>query len=202
MPEEYKDVVSRIYENFLMRDLTYVFGGGLLLASVKYAYDGNLMGAIDYVSQNFLKFIVFVVISYFVGLIVQEGVSFINIKIKSKSKEIYIVKTAPEVPKSYNDYFLLMADIQKNYGVDTIRRIERTIYLKHVGATIGSTSLISCLILLVPLIKYQFREGDCVIISVLAVLTIVCLLGNRRKLNQQNETLKNLADNMKKEHGR
>jgi len=153
MPEEYKDVVSRIYENFLMRDLTYVFGGGLLLASVKYAYDGNLMGAIDYVSQNFLKFIVFVVISYFVGLIVQEGVSFINIKIKSKSKEIYIVKTAPEVPKSYNDYFLLMADIQKNYGVDTIRRIERTIYLKHVGATIGSASLISCLILLVPLIS-------------------------------------------------
>ena len=89
-----------------------------------------------------------------------------------------------------------MADIQKNYGVDTIRRIERTIYLKHVGAAIGSASLISCLILLVPLIKYQFRGWDCVIISVLAVLTIVCLLENRWKLNQQNETLKNLADNM------
>jgi hypothetical protein len=33
MPEEFTDVVGRIYENFLIRDLTYVFGGALLLAA-------------------------------------------------------------------------------------------------------------------------------------------------------------------------
>lgn len=71
MAEEIRDVVSRMYENFLMRDLTYVFAGSLLLASTKYAYDGNLISSIDYISQNFLRFIIFITISYFIGLIVQ-----------------------------------------------------------------------------------------------------------------------------------
>ena len=199
MPEEYKDVVSRLYENFLMRDFTYIFGGGILLASVKYAYDGNLIGAIDYVTQDFLKFIIFLITSYFIGLIVQEGVSLIIIK--TKSKERYIIKTTQEIP--YSDYFLLMAEIQKKYGGGTIRRIERIIYLKHVGAAIGSASLISSLILLVPLIKYH-RAWDFIIFFVLIITTVACLMENRLKLKQQDKVLKHLADtiNVAEEHDR
>ena len=191
MPEEIKDVVGITYENFLMRDLTYVFAGSLLLASTKYAYDGNLICAIDYVTQDVFKFTIFLSVSYAIGLIVQEGVSFIK-----------IVKTQPEIPKPYNDYFLLMADIRENYGFAIIREIERTIYLKHVGAAIGSTSLISSLILLIPLIKYHKIE-DFMVFFILIILTIVCLIENRFKLNQQSENLKNLAGKMDgtKEHG-
>ena len=192
MPEEVKDIVGRLYENFLMRDLTYVFGGALLLASIKYAYDGNLLDAIDYVSQDFLKFILFLTISYFIGLIVQEGASFIK-----------IVKTRPKIPKPYNDYFILMEDIQEKYGFGTIRRIERIVYLKHVGAAVGSASLIGSFILLVSLIKYH-KIGDFIAFFILIAFTIVCLIENRWKLKQQNETLKHLANNMNdtKEHGR
>lgn len=101
MSEEIKDIGGRLYENFLMRDLTFAFGGALLLASIKYAHDGRLKEGIDYVTQDFLKFILFLAISYFIGLIVQEGASFVK-----------IVKTEPEVPGTHH-YFLVMAYIQK-----------------------------------------------------------------------------------------
>ena len=184
MSEQIRDAVGRIYENFLMRDLTYVAGGALLIAGIEYARHGDLTHATDYISQNTLKFVLFLGVSYFVGLVVKEGMCFTK-----------IFKVAPEVPKPYDDYFLLMGDIQKKHGSDVIRRIERIIYLKHVGVAIGSASFISSWILLIPLIRYHEIKYFTAFF-VLVVLTLVCLMESRSKLREQNETLKSFAGTM------
>jgi len=192
MTGEIRDIVGRMYENFLMRDLTYVVGGSVVLASIKYTCDGNLICSINYISQNFLRFIIFITISYFIGLLVQEGILLIRIK------GCKIVETEPTPPHPYNDYLLCMADIQKKYGGDTIRRIERIIYLKNIGSAIASASLISSLILLFPLFKHH-RIGDFIIFFFFALLTIVCVIENRNMLNKQNETLRHFAEDIRKE---
>lgn len=97
----------------------------------------------------------------------------------------------------YNDDLLCMADIQKNYGPDTILRIERIIYLKTIGSAICSASLISFLILLIPLVKYH-RISNFIVFSFLVLLTIICRIENRKMLDKQNETLRNFAEDIKK----
>lgn len=197
MPEGIMGAVDRIYENFLIRDLTYFFGGCLLLASFYYAYGGNLINAIDYISQNFLKFIIFVSVSYFIGLIGYSGV--MNIQNLSVDKKILkntkIFKTLPNVPEPYKDNELLLLDIEKQYGLGIIRKIERINYLKRLGAVTGSSSIISSLILLVPLIKYH-RINDFIIFFVLIFITIFCIMHNRRWYKRHNEILKCFVEDM------
>jgi len=187
LEEEIKDFAARVYENFLMRDLTYVFAGVLLLASTKYAYDRELIDAINYVSQDIFKFVIFIAVSYFIGLIVQEGCTFVG-----------IVKTRPEKPaKEYAKYLMLRANIRRQRP-EAIREMERVIYMKHIGAAIGSASFISCLILIFfplcdALFKHRqislelFKILDFWIVLALLLITIVCVILNRQRLKDQQE---------------
>lgn len=189
-------IISKMYENFLARDLTYIFAGGLLLTNINYACNRNFKGFFNYITENLFKFIIFLGVSYFIGLITQEGLSFINIKTKSK-KEIYIIKTRPEIPSQYKNYCSLMTDIEKYFGLITLKEIERTIYLKHIGTAIGSASLISSIILLFPLIKYH-NIKDFILFLGFLIITIICLIQNREKLNTQNKTFSELAEEIVK----
>jgi hypothetical protein len=120
--EGIRSILNEVYEEFLLRDLTYLFAGGLLLASAKYAYDGNLKEAIDYVSDNPLKFVIFLGVSYLLGLLAQEGMSFLG-----------IVKTWEEAPSGYSSAEHFRSDVLKFYGYSVYREVERTAYLKMVG---------------------------------------------------------------------
>ena len=140
MTQDVKDTIYNIYECFLLRDLAYFFGGSLILASIYYAFERNLINAVDYITQDFLKFLIFSCVSYFVGLIVHDGVKQIEIK------SFRIVM--PDTLRSDNFVFtMLMASIHKKWGNNAARRIERIIYFRNVGSVVGSASLISFLIL-------------------------------------------------------
>ena len=158
---------DRIYENFIMRDLTYVFSGSLLLISILYVCEGNLINCIEYISQNLIMFIIFVGISYLTGYIVFTGAMFL--KIFKKVQDVY----APR-----NELKILW-EINNKYGPDTVKRIERESYLDRFARNIGSASLISALILLIPLFKYH-TIGDIIIFSVAVLVSIICVMEDRR----------------------
>ncbi len=180
MSDGISDTLDRVYENFFMRDLTYVFAGSLLLTSILYVYEINLINAMNYISQNFIRFIIFVSVSYIIGYIGFTGIMFLNIF--EKLKDIY---------GGHKD-IKIFADIEGRYGHNTIRRIERDQYLDRLAKTIGSATLISSLILLVPLIKYNFRISDIIIISTTIVVTIVCFFENKRWAESLRDNLKDL----------
>jgi predicted nucleic acid-binding protein len=183
MPEEITDVVSRLYENFLMRDLTYVFGGSLLLGSVKYVYDGNVINGIDYVSENFIKFIIFTGFSYCIGYIAYALCA---------KRILNIFKTVPEVPEPYKHIDLLMMYIEKNYGTEIIRRIERKSYIQRFGAAVGSASFISFLIILVQFLRKPIID-NLIIFLVIGGITIVCYFQNKSAYKRHSEILYELA---------
>ena len=175
--------VDRIYENFIMRDLTYVFSGSLVLMSILYISDVDLINCIEYISQNVIIFLLFISVSYVTGHITFTGVMFL--KIFTKVEDVY----AP-----HNDLKTLWK-LQEKYGPDTIRRIERENYLDRLARTIGSATLISSFILLFHLIKYLIINDidiiilDIIIISISALITIVCVKEDRRWFNKLRENL-------------
>lgn len=188
MPKEINGLFTRIYENFFMRDLTYIFGGNILLATTYHALGKNLLCAIKYVTQNFFTFLILILVTYFIGLIVQQGVScipFIN--------KIFI--TEPDIPKPYKTYTVFRALLSKRFEGHDIREIERVIYLKQVSFTVGSSYLISALISLYPLIK-NHKISDFIISGVLIILTFVCYKENRVQSKIENDAYKEFAERM------
>ena len=185
MSDNFLDGMDRIYEKFFMRDLTYVFCGSLLLISIQYVREGNLINTIDYISQNLIIFIIFLGISYVTGYIVFTGVMFL--KIFGTVKNIY----------TPHNEIKILADILKKHGPDTIRRIERENYLERFARAIGSASLISSCILLFSFIIYN-RIGDFIIFLILVVITTVCLMENKRWIKKLKENIEHLECNMNK----
>lgn len=185
MSENSNNIFNRIYENFFTRDFCYILGGSLLLIIIKYAWDRNIIDLINYITENLLKFIVFILFSYVVGVISQEGLSFIK-----------VVNTSTEIPPSHNNYLLVIEDIRKNYSELTLREIERVIFLKHFGACVGGASLISSIVLLVIVVKFQ-KVQDYFLLCILILFTVVCLKENIIKKKQQDKILEDLTNKLK-----
>ncbi|MBU4350474.1 MAG: hypothetical protein L6305_09180 [Actinomycetia bacterium] len=178
-------IFSRIYETFFTRDFCFISGGSLLLIIIKYVLDGEVIDLINYITGNFLKFIVFLTFSYIIGVIVQEGLYFTK-----------IIITTTKIPSSYKNYILVIEDIRKNYSTVTLREIERVIFLKQFVTCIGGASLISSIILLVIVIKFN-KVQDYFLLCVLILLTIVYIKENRFKQKQQDKIFKDLTNKLK-----
>lgn len=148
MNQEIKETIGIAYERFLMRDLTYMLSGLISIISVKFNYDGNITEILIFIGKendcNFCIFILFLIISYFVGLLSKEGLQFIKIKNKSNSKTslFFTTKIDIGVIKPYNDQIIFRADVIKFLGFEVSRRLERVTYFFHIGAAIGTASLI------------------------------------------------------------
>ena len=191
MSEEIKSKVGYIYENFVMRDFTYVVSGSFILSSIVYSFWSyeEFLKTFSLIIDNTIFFIIVLIISYFTGLINQEFF-----------KLIRVIKTTTTVPVSYKNYnsnFILVSDIENNFSFYTIRRLERIVFLKHIGAAIGSSSLVSFLIFLYPLCKFT-RKIDIVISLLFFILTIICIIENRVKFTKNNEVLEDLAQKINK----
>ncbi len=185
MSDDIKDTLYNIYECFLLRDLAYIFGGSLVMGSIYFVFNRNIIIAIDYITQNFFKFLIFLFFSYFLGVIVSDLVQIIRIK------KFCIIK--PEhLSTDEFDFLMLMAGIRKKWGVNSVRRIERVIYFRKLSAVICSASLVSFLILFIPLISC-YKIVDIVIVSSLIICTVVCLIVNRQTHRGLMGSLKDYA---------
>ncbi len=184
MVGNYADTMNKLYENFFMRDFVYIGAGCVFLFSIGYYYSGNFESIMNYFTQNIFKFIIFLIFSYFAGVIIQEGTAFLG-----------IVKTGVKAYKPFNEYTFLINEARRKYGLDIIIELERIIHFKQIGSAIGSASLSSSFVLLLSFTKYH-RHTDLIVLSALVVVTVICLKENRWKLRQQNELLKHIAENM------
>lgn len=187
MREDIKDIFSKAYDNFIMRDLNYVFSGGLIYACIYYTFGNSFECGIRYITNNFFIFIIFLIASYFSGIIVHEVVL----------SAPYLFKTEAKIPESYrNDYVLFMAGVMKEYGSATVRRLERTTYLMLMGSSIGSALLINFFI-----ISYRFTEKgkihDIAISAIFLLLTVGCVIINRKKYKELNRNIEILASEIK-----
>jgi hypothetical protein len=229
-----KDNLALAYENFLMRDLTYVFAGVLILLSLKYAYDGKVIDTFEYITLNWIRILIFFIGSYFIGLLVKEALTYGNFsyRIKNPNKGKNIFEKCPwwynkpdgseyqtyiiwpwwfttwhrcnEKYEKKKDKFILIekdkgfytiiSDLLKKYGPDIIRRLERTTYFVHIGASFGTASFIGFQILFwahvyrllgwIKSINYSF-EYSLFLIS-LPILFLFCLWYNHQKIKEFN----------------
>ena len=67
---------SGLYNSFIERDLVYIVGGGILLASLDWSFSDQFGDHAELVATSLAHFVAFVAVSYLVGLLLQAGFSF------------------------------------------------------------------------------------------------------------------------------
>ena len=215
MYQEIRDTLGTAYERFLMRDLTYVFAGLIIVTSVKYAYDGKIFDLFSVITKGWTNFILFFLSSYFLGCLTKEALTYWNQekdnkKVKKDNNCLNYLKY-PHWFSTWHaktkEYYILMFKIQKKFGMSTIRRLERTAYFYHIGASIGTASFVGFLILVsfrlflfellgrIPSIEYTFQYASFIIILLLSFG--FCLWYNHGKLREYNRHLKYLEEGLK-----
>jgi len=179
---------SDLYENFLARDLTFIAGGGLFLTSLAYLLNPDIMSLVDYFTNNVIAFIVFCIISYFAGIILQESGAL-----------IHLVKL--RIEGSY-EYINAIARINYRLGHESLKRLERTIFIKQVFATFSTSSLLSAIFILVTILQqreltnatineiYEYYYVHLIIIYVLYIVSVACQKANHIKWNEENTIIR------------
>ncbi len=120
--------VEQLYTHFLGRDLSYLFGGGLFIFVAEYS-----LFNISYIPEKVFEFIAFLLGSYFLGLGISE-VSRVVIKKRIRTREEELV---------------IYEKIVGNYNSRTIDRHERTVFLMHVGASLGASASLSAIMMFI-----------------------------------------------------
>lgn len=190
MWDELKNTSVNLYENFILRDLTYITSGSIIIGSAYFAFTMDIISAVDYITQDFLKFIVFLAISYTLGYIIREG--FVILK---------VFKAHSDIKLSGNNIFgSINSKIFKEVGINAFRDIERNVYFMHFAASLGSGFLLSGIIFLIIFILNP-NFAYLMIFFTFMIFTAICIFDNRsgKKIieNKLNFYLKELGKKKK-----
>jgi hypothetical protein len=186
-----------IYKNFITRDIIYFFGGSFVIMSflyISYAPPKENLPVFYYVIGAGL--------SYIIGYTIQEGFSIIGIVTTasiSKPKPFYRWMFERFDKQNWNDIPLSNDEINKlrvplyDEKEQFFGHYQRTVTLKHIGATCGSCFLVITLFFLVKatgcspsaklinidlIIHYNINFDLCIFIA--AFLITVCLICTNR----------------------
>ena len=194
--EKITDAIAIAYEHYLMRDLVYVSSGALLIITIYYAIEGEVMikEFLNDITQNIFRFLLFLFFSYFFGLIAQESCR------KIKYKKSKLIEMRP-YEKEKGEYDMLMPMIHKEFGVYAIRRIERTIFVKTVGSAFCSAAFVFfvLLVIIIPISVlsnlpfYIIQSVTPTSILILVSMFLLVVFGrfqNLKMLEVQNNSLK------------
>jgi hypothetical protein len=192
MIDEAEKLVGRLYTTFIMRDLTYVISGGLVIGVVLAP-----LGVIDLESANpWLVVPAYLVCAYVMGLLLQETAVLVRL--------MRMVPRQRESDEGSNNYIILMDDIHQHCHPNTVLMIERVVFLKHFGATLGSALLVVGVLLLVYMLLgilawawWQLLLTE----IILALAFIVCLRTNYANMKFQFETVKQLRKKIEESGG-
>jgi len=191
--------LERLYMNFFMRDLAYLFGGSIAIASFYYPFDGCLANSIA--DQSWETVVVFLACAYVLGLLASEAVLLIcrachtRIK-KDGSSELHrklfhwasCVIRGEGVPDKFlhAKHVALMRRIDMFEKTDrTLLRIERLTYVKSaMGALSGCIAAAG----VVLLVRKEWAEG-----MVFLALFLVIVTDYIRIINDEYKTKMELA---------
>ena len=181
--------LQNIYETFITRDFCYIAGGSIQIIFLKYIYDGKVFELINYVSHDIFKFLIFILLSYLIGVIIQEGLSFIG-----------IVKTKYDFPEGFNNHLEIMDFLRLKYHHITVREVERVIFLKHFGACVGGSLLLGIVFWIISIFIFNrdFSKNNVIYLIFLILSTIVSIKENWGKSRLQSEIVKSLIEKKRK----
>ena len=135
---------ERFYTHFLGRDLCHIFGGGLFICIVEYAYFGEI-----FLPNGFtLEVIGFLMFSYFIGIVI-NNVSFLKFT------------SNIGIPANYSHSLLFLQDLIENYDVRVLNQYERYIYFYNVGKSFGMSSFLGGIVMtIIALSRWMFNKGN------------------------------------------
>ena len=139
-----RGVLENLYENFVARDLTFIFGGGVVSASFLFLIDRCPPKLLSSVMENLVYIIIFIITSYFIGVFCHELFYRCN-----------IVK-APQEKIKKRDVMFLETEAQQAGNGFLLRRIERLIFIKQIFGVVGSCAFVSMIMLGIKIMQYMY----------------------------------------------
>jgi hypothetical protein len=192
----------------IIRDIIYIIGGSTILLTFLYLYKRLPNGPIDI----FYK-VYFMALSWMTGFAVQEIFSTLRIVTTSYKKpgKILIIMLRlfttggrwDKLPSVDNiDIHKIDLCIDKHSDTKTWNRIERIISLKMVGSTMGSSLLITSILLFICDFKFQNSDKFELILGIIAfVFALAFIQINRIKTVQHYDTVLKTHDNCERCNG-
>ncbi|CAG0951463.1 hypothetical protein METP3_00236 [Methanosarcinales archaeon] len=178
---------ERFYTHFLGRDLSYLFAGGLFITIVQYALHRSI-----YLPRGMsLELLGYLLGSYFLGLAISEF-----------SVEIQLVQKKSSIPNQYSEKLLFYQDFMTKFKPNVVNRYERTIYLMHVGSSVGVAALYGSIFMLFMtfyrVLNSNFDSLDYIGLALgLGGYGIFMIIHSRKKWQEIHEHQKALSEYLK-----
>lgn len=186
--------------DFIFRDLVFLFGGSIVLASLLYAFS-----SLETATSNTLILVLLAGVAYVLGWVIQDLFAILGmviIKPYHSPANLYLRlnkallgddwETINQSSESLRDR---KVRVYEKASQRSLTEIERFISLKQVAATISPSSLLASLILF---IRYFATNCDCTIdlmaAIVLLVLSLLLVPLNRIKAAQQAQYIWRLSN--------
>ncbi len=187
-----KGILDSLYANFIMRDLVYIVGGGMILTSAKYLISGDLKDGFDLITGNFIAFLIFIVLSYFLGVIITQGYL---------STRIYKIARIPNMDSGkYRNYIILEALIERKYGESACKKIERVNFLRLACSALFASSLTSFfLVAIATILHLGRRPEDFVSLFILLLIAATSLVRNRENRIYLNKIYNEFSEYIEEE---
>jgi len=181
----------KVIKAFIYRDLTFIFGGTLVLLSVGYATRSRLL-CIALMSRELpvTTYFLFAAIAYVIGYLVQDigGIARITptghpFQPRRFFQWIYERfskwpwEETSYLPKGWDRFKFEIGLDKKDIPEATLANLERIIFLKMIGMCVGGCSVISFFILFIRLIFISFSIENLflVIASFFSGFFLICL---------------------------
>lgn len=138
--------IDRFYSHFIGRDLAQLFAGGLFICVGQYA----LLNSIPFFPQQLsLELLGFLAASYFTGLL-------LNGIITSYCPSLDHLK----IHNGYSSSLVLFQDLIENYDSRVINQYERGKFIMVIGSSIGSSSLLGGVVMIIAASLRFLFEGE------------------------------------------
>lgn len=178
------------FGKFIYRDMLYVIGGVTVLLAIQYSFDGPT------ISSNTPTLIYIGFVAYVIGYALQELLSIVGLVTtgyrKLKPYQLRIAeKFAPD--EDWGDLLdprcirlgKLRQCVDAHGPEDTKKRIERTINLKHLGAS-GASFIVAAPILLFGAYRHEWNPWALALgISALLLALILGLMSHIKSAQQR-----------------
>jgi len=172
-------------KHFISRDVFYILGGALILYSFSYKlgliYDSNLPTVI---------YLFLAGISYVLGFVAQETFSLIGLVTTgqtepgSKMKALYRIWVGVDWKVENLDLHRYKMLIYEKTNEQLLAQLNRIISLKHIGSTMASCFLISCVFFLSKATETELPKDIVMTISSF-IIGILLIFLNRLQSAQQ-----------------
>jgi len=134
--------LERAYDSFVMRDFSYIVGGGILLSTIDYCIDSNF-DLLKLFTYNIFGFLILLACCYSIGFMI---------------KAAFEIAIGRETKKDILIGFKVKPIITSKYGISMSKELERASFIQSLSISIVSNSIISLLIVIIKLIT-QPRES-------------------------------------------